>query len=232
MYNLSILMVEDDEVMAEVICLYLQQEGYEVSVCKSAEQAWELIEHNPPSLLLCDVNLPGETGFELVKKYREQYPAGIIIFLTGNSNLSEKLKGFQVGADDYITKPFMIDELLARIKAQLRKERPQQLEKEEKLKIGNLIIDLKTKAVYKNGKKIELFTKEKKLLFFLASNYGRVYSAESLLELVWGYETESDLKTIVVHISNLRKKIEDDPKNPKYLQTIRGFGYKLFYEGS
>lgn len=233
MYKQTIAIIEDDVLIAKIVSTYLQKEGYEVTVFHSAEDAWKKLRNNQQSLLLCDVNLPGETGIQLAEKYRKQYPDALIVFLTGNSTLKEKLTGFQVGADDYITKPFIVEELLARVKAHMRKDRSRNLSaNEEQFMIGDLKIDFKKKAVFKKGEQIELFTKEKKLLFFLASNYGRVYNADNLLESIWGFDTESDLKTIVVHISNLRKKLEDDPKNPKYLKTVRGFGYKLFYEES
>ena len=233
MYKQTIAIIEDDVLIAKIVCTYLQKEGYEVNVFHSAEDAWEKLQYKQQSLLLCDVNLPGETGFQFAEKYRKQYPDALIIFLTGNSRLEEKLTGFQVGADDYITKPFIVEELLARVKAQMRKDRSKHLTaNEDQFIIGDLKIDFKRKAVFKKGELIELFAKEKKLLFFLAANYDRVYNADSLLEHIWGFDTESDLKTIVVHISNLRKKLEDDPKTPKYLKTVRGFGYKLFYDKS
>ena len=227
MYKQTIAIVEDDALIAKIISNYLLKEGYDVIIFHSAEEAWDKLRYNQPSLLLCDVNLPGETGFQLVERYRKLYPESAIIFLTGNSTMDEKLTGFQAGADDYITKPFVVEELLARVKAQLRKSR---LPNEKQLIVGDLKIDMLNKIVYRKGEAVELFAKEKKLLFFLASNYGRVYSAESLLEHVWGYDSDSDLKTIIVHVSNLRKKLEDNPKVPKYIKTVRGFGYKLYYE--
>ena len=231
MYKQTIAIIEDDALIAKIVCTYLQKEGYEVNIFHTAEAAWEILRYKQQSLVLCDVNLPGETGFQFAEKYRKLYPDALIIFLTGNSTLQEKLTGFQVGADDYITKPFIVEELLARVKAQLRKDRTNHLAANaDQFIIGDLKIDFKRKVVFKKGELIDLFTKEKKLLFFLAANYGRVYNADSLLENIWGFDTESDLKTIVVHISNLRKKLEDDPKAPKYLKTVRGFGYKLFYD--
>ena len=227
MYKQTIAIVEDEVLIAEIVRNYLKKEGYEVVIFNSAEEAWEKLRYIQPSLLLCDVNLPGETGFQFAEQYRKLYPDSIIIFLTGNCTIEEKLTGFRAGADDYITKPFIVEELLARVKAHLRKSK---LLTEEQLIIGDLKIDIQNKLVYRKDEPVELFVKEKKLLFFLASNYGRVYSPDSLLENVWGFDSESDLKTIIVHISNLRKKLEDNPKNPKYIKTIRGFGYKLYYE--
>ena len=230
--NQTIFIVEDDEVLGNVVSLYLQQNGYDVTVFTNVEMAWKKINTQLPSLLLLDINLPGESGFELAKKYREKTDEGIIIFLTGNSQLEEKLTAFQLGADDYLTKPFLMEELVARVKAHLRKV---PLRKEEKAKenvvIGDIRLDFVTKNVYKKDVEIPLFVKEKKLLFFLAENYNRVFSAERLFEILWGMDCDADLKTVAVHISNLRKKIEDDSKHPQYLHTVRGFGYKLYFEG-
>lgn len=233
MFQASIVIVEDDIMMAEVLSLYLRKEGYDVKTFESAEEAWLQIRKHFPNLLLLDVNLPGETGFELAKKYREISQDGVLIFLTGNSTIEEKLMGFQVGGDDYITKPFDIDELLARVKVHLKKEQAiQEVKPKDIMSIGELQLDLRKKEVTKNQKEIPLFVKEKKLLFFLASNYDQVFSAEDIFELVWGLDSEAELKTVAVHISNLRKKIETDPKRPEFLHTVRGFGYKFFYKAN
>ncbi|WP_042349190.1 response regulator transcription factor [Bacillus massiliigorillae] len=231
MFQASIVIVEDDVMMSEVLSLYLKKEGYDVKTFESAEKAWVHIQKHFPTLLLLDVNLPGQTGFELAKKYREVYLDGVLIFLSGNSAIEEKLTGFLVGGDDYITKPFDIEELLARIKVHLRKEQAlQEAKPKDLMNIGSLQLDLRTKTVFKNQQEVLLFVKEKKLLFFLAKNYDQVFSADDLFEMIWGLDSEAELKTVAVHISNLRKKIELDPKRPEYLHTVRGFGYKFFYQ--
>ncbi|MGM9929787.1 MAG: response regulator transcription factor [Bacillus sp. (in: firmicutes)] len=231
MSSQSIVIVEDELIMRDVIRLYLQKEGYDVSAFGNAEEAWEQISNRIPSLILLDVNLPGETGFQLAKKIREKSRGSSIIFLTGYSGLREKLIGFEIGADDYITKPFVMAELLARVKAHLRKDKSlQEIHDHEVLVFGNLKLDLTTKAVYKHNVEVDLFVKEKKLLFYLAVNRNRVYSAERLFEHIWGIDSEAELKTVAVHISNIRKKIEDDSKKPEYLHTVRGFGYKFSYQ--
>ncbi len=230
--NQTIFIVEDDEVLGNVVSLYLQKSGYDVTVFTSVEMAWKKINIQIPSLLLLDINLPGESGFDLAKKYRKKTEEGIIIFLTGNSQLEEKLMAFQLGADDYLTKPFLMEELVARVKAHLRKvPLRKEAEAQENVIIGDIRLDFVTKNVYKKDVEIPLFVKEKKLLFFLAENYNRVFSAEQLFEILWGMDSDADLKTVAVHISNLRKKIEDDSKHPQYLHTVRGFGYKLYFEG-
>ncbi|MEH6941409.1 response regulator transcription factor [Bacillus sp. JJ722] len=231
MFQASIVIVEDDVIMSEVLSFYLRKEGYDVKTFETAEEAWLQIRKKFPNLILLDVNLPGQTGFELAKKYREINQDGVLIFLTGNSAIEEKLMGFQVGGDDYITKPFDVEELLARVKVHLKKEQAlQEVKPKDYMNIGELRLDLRNKEVSKNQKEVPLFVKEKKLLFFLASNYDQVFSAEDLFELVWGLDSDAELKTVAVHISNLRKKLETDPKRSEYLHTVRGFGYKFFYK--
>lgn len=231
MSNQTITIVEDDVVMAEVISLYLQKEGYSVTVFNSAEKAWLHITNNLPNLLLLDVNLPGETGFQLAEKYRSISSDGIIIFLTGNAEVKEKLTGFKIGGDDYITKPFVPEELMARVKVHLKREKKFKEKKDDEVfVIGDLLFNIKAKTVFKNNEELTLFVKEKKLLFFMAENYGRIFSAEELFDAVWSWDSEAELKTVAVHMSNIRKKIEDNPKDPKVLHTVRGFGYKLFFE--
>lgn len=230
MINPSIVIVEDETVMAEVVSLYLQKEGYEVTTFHNAEEAWLDIEFHSPDLVLLDVNLPGQTGFELAKQIRSLSNDISIVFLTGNASLEEKLMGFQLGGNDYITKPFMIEELIARVKVQLRRDKvKQENQNKEEIIIGDLLLDLKDKNVYKNGEELFLFVKEKKLLYYLANHYNRVFSAEELFDSLWGLDSDAELKTVAVHISNLRRKIEDNPKQPQYLHTVRGFGYKLYY---
>lgn len=231
MSNQTIVIVEDDLVLAEVVSLYLQKEGYSVLVFNNAEDAWLHIQHQFPGLLLLDVTLPGETGFQLAEKFRKVCKEGIVIFLTGNTTIEEKLTGFRLGGDDYITKPFIPEELIARVKAQFRRKQEKEMEKQE-LQIGDLCLNFLAKTVHKKEQELELFVKEKKLLFFLAENYGRIFSSEELFAALWNWDSEAELKTVAVHISNIRKKIEDDPKQPKFLHTVRGFGYKLYYNST
>ncbi|WP_203363335.1 response regulator transcription factor [Bacillus sp. REN10] len=219
-----ILLIEDEATLAEVSLMYLKAAGYEAHWAENAEKGWEDIQLFQPDLILLDIQLPGESGLALAKRYRKQYN-GIVIFISGFSETAIKLQGFDSGADDYMTKPFDPQELLARIKVHLRRHVDET--ENHSLTFGNLTIDLESIEVRKDGVPIELYAKEKQLLFFLAQHPNKVFSSEHLFNSIWGFDSESDANTVFVHISNLRKKIEDTPKKPRYIQTVRGFGYKL-----
>lgn len=219
----TILIVEDDCSTNEILRLYLEREGFSVYSSTNAADGLKLMEEVTPTIVLLDLKLPDKSGFDLARKYRERSD-GILIFITGEKTKTSILQGFEIGCDDYITKPFDPPEVVARIKANLRRmpSQPSNI-----LTLGNLTINFSDKTVYKNGKLLELFTKEKRLLFYLARHPNQIFSAEQLYELLWGYSSDADLKTVLVNLSTLRKKIENDPKSPQYIQTVRGFGYKF-----
>ncbi|MFO1442341.1 response regulator transcription factor [Bacillus sp. Bva_UNVM-123] len=223
MHSIKIVIVEDDAAISEILSLYLKQEGYTVNLASNVATGLRLIEEIIPDILLLDINLPDGNGFKLAQKYRD-ISNGILIFITGEKTTSTIIQGFDIGCDDYITKPFDPPEVIARIKANTRRSG---LITSDILKIGNLSINFTDKSVYKNGKTVELFIKEKQLLFLLVRNPNQVFSAEQLYDIIWGIDAEADLKTVQVYLSTLRKKIEDNPKNPEYIKTVRGFGYKL-----
>lgn len=222
MANERIVIVEDDLDIMEVLSLYIENAGYSIYKATTIAQGQALIMKHEPDVIVLDVNLPDGNGFELAQIIRQQSNA-ILIFLTANDTLEHKLEGFDVGADDYITKPFIPKELLARIQAHLK--RHQKLG--NILQVGELTIDFDKKEVYKHETLIPLFTKEKQLLFYLAENANKVLSFEQLLDHVWGYDGVVDTRTLSVHMSTLRRKVEDVPSQPKWIQTIRGFGYKF-----
>lgn len=224
MHAATILIVEDDTDILEVLSLYVSSAGYRIFTASSIQSAWELHQQHQPDLILLDVNLPDGNGFDFAKKIRTNADP-VIIFLTVHNALEDKLQGFDVGADDYITKPFIPKEVIVRIQAHLKRKVPQP--KSKILSIGNLTINDDEKNIYKNGELINLFTKEKKLLFYLVENANKVISTEQLVDHIWGFDGVPDLKTVSVHISTLRKKIEDNPSKPKFIQTIRGYGYKF-----
>lgn len=224
MTNAKILIVEDDVDIMEVLFLSINNAGYEVLQASTISKGWEAVQSQQPDIILLDVNLPDGNGFELARKIREISDA-VIIFLTVNSLIEHKLEGFDVGADDYITKPFIPKELIARIQAHLKRKMPSQ--KENILHIGNLSIHYDQMDIYKNGELLNLFTKEKKLLLYLIEHANIVLSVDQLINQVWGYDGVADSKTLSVHISTLRRKIEDTPAKPQQIQTIRGFGYKF-----
>ena len=226
MISNTIMVVEDDVDISEVLSIYLNNEGYHVLQANSLYEARDLLKEHQPIAYILDVNLPDGTGFELAEEiHTTEKP--IVIFLTVHDTIDMKLKGFELGADDYLTKPFIPKELIARLQANLKRFQTNQDHPSNILTFENLVIHLDEKNVYKNGELINLYTKEKQLLFYLVENSNRVVSFEKLLDHVWGYDGIVDQKTLQVHISTLRRKIEDVPNKPKWIQTVRGFGYKF-----
>lgn len=218
----KVVVVEDDLDILEVLSLYIENAGYQLWTATTIREGQSLIIQKQPDVIILDLNLPDGNGFELAQTIRQQSNA-ILIFLTANDTLEHKLQGFDIGADDYITKPFIPKELLARIQAHLKRhQKPMNI-----LVANELLLDFDKKEVYKNGRPISLYTKEKQLLFYLAENANKVLSFEQLLDHVWGYDGVVDTKTLSVHMSTLRRKVEDTPSNPKWIHTIRGFGYKF-----
>ncbi|MER2108664.1 MAG: response regulator transcription factor [Solibacillus sp.] len=218
----KIIIVEDDLDIMEVLALYIENAGYQLWQATTINEGKTLITQHNPDVIILDINLPDGNGFELAEEIRQQSNA-ILIFLTANDTLEYKLEGFDAGADDYITKPFIPKELLARIQAHLKRHQ----KSNRIIQAGELVLDFDNKEVSKNGVHINLFTKEKQLLFYLAENANRVLSFEQLLDHVWGYDGVVDSKTLSVHMSTLRRKVEDVPSQPKWIHTIRGFGYKF-----
>lgn len=227
MANEKILIVEDDIDIMEVLSFSISSAGFTAIKATTISEGWNNCQKHQPDLILLDVNLPDGNGFELAKKIRTISDA-ILIFVTVNSLIDHKLEGFDVGADDYITKPFIPKELIARIQAHMKRRTPPQ--KENILHIDNLTINFDTKNIYKDGALLNLFTKEKQLLFYLVENANSVLSIEQLINHVWGYDGVADSKTLSVHISTLRRKIENTPSKPLRIQTVRGFGYTFIYD--
>ena len=223
MDQIKVLIIEDDVSIVEILRLYLQREGFAVYTSLKATDGIRLMEEITPHIVLLDINLPDKNGFELARKYRE-ISNGILIFITGEKTKTTIIQGFDIGCDDYVTKPFDPPELIARLKAQLRRSG---MATSKVLRVGDLTINFTNKSVYKNDEKIELFIKERMLLFYLAEHPNQVFSTEQLYDNIWGIDYNTDLKTVSVHISTLRKKIEDNPKKPQYIETVRGFGYKF-----
>ena len=215
-----IVVIEDDEDILEVLTVYIQSAGYTLYTAKTFLEGKNLIDTYSPDVIIVDINLPDGNGFDLARVIR-QYSNAILVFLTANGSIEYKLKGFDIGADDYITKPFIPKELIARIQAQLNRHKRQ----ENILQIQSLYINFDTKEVFKNHTLLPLFVKEKQVLFYLIEKADKVVSTEQLLNHIWGYDGVVNNKTLNVHISSLRKKIEDNPSDPKRILTIRGFGY-------
>ncbi|MEG0383325.1 response regulator transcription factor [Solibacillus cecembensis] len=217
----TILIIEDDADILEVLSLYVQNAGYHTLKATTIEEGWKLITTEAIDLMLVDINLPDGNGVDLVKRIREQSEA-IIFFVTANDTIEDKLQGFDVGAADYITKPFIPKEVIARIKAHLNRKNGQ---RKNQYTLNDIVIDFEEKSVHKAGEKLHLYTKERQILFYLVEHRNQVLSVDQIINNVWGFEEIVDLKAVAVHISMLRKKIEKNSAKPKIIQTVRGFGY-------
>ncbi len=225
----KILLVDDEKTLVKALTFNLEKEGYQVIPAYEGEEALKKMEAENPDLLILDLMLPGLDGFEVCRRVRKNYDIPIIM-LTAKGDDIDKILGLELGADDYITKPFNPRELLARVKAILRRSNAQNSSIKNLIKIQDLQIDLYQHRVRVKDQEIDLTSKEFALLNLLASNPGRVYSREQLLEQIWGYNYYGDARTVDVHIRHLREKIEMDPSNPRYILTVWGTGYK-FREG-
>jgi two-component system OmpR family response regulator len=236
MTQTTVLVVEDDQTLRDVLKYNLVKEGYAVVTATNGLEAVNLAHARQPGLIILDLMLPQMSGLEVCRVLRKDMIVPILM-LTAKAEELDKIVGLEVGADDYVTKPFSMRELLARVRAILRRSEivNQEKSKEENSKIhviqaDDIEIDLSRHSVQKKGVPIELNPKEFDLLVFLARNKGQVFGRETLLEKVWGYDYAGDTRTVDVHMRWLRQKIEDDSNLPKYLVTVRGVGYK-FEEG-
>jgi DNA-binding response OmpR family regulator len=225
----TILIVDDEPTIVEVVGLYLQREGFKVLTAADGNAALSAVEQQRPDLVVLDLMLPGLSGLEVTRRLRAS-GALPIIMLTARGEETDRVVGLELGADDYVTKPFSARELVARVKAVLRRahpEAPATPAESSVLAIGGLRMDTAARAVTLDGRAIGLTVREFDLLHFLMRHPGQVFTREQLLDNVWGYTFASDMGTVTVHIRRLREKIERDPANPVYLQTIWGVGYKL-----
>lgn len=224
----KILVVDDEAVLVKGIRFNLQQEGYQVETGSDGEQAVELAREGSFDLIILDLMMPKIDGLQACMRIRE-FSDVPIIMLTAKSEDSDKLMGFACGADDYVTKPFNILELKARVRALLRRTAAAAAKQQEAgdLTVGHIRLDPAERSAWKNGAQVELTAKEFDLMELLMRNPGRVYSRENLLNVVWGYEYVGDYRTVDVHIRRLREKLELDPANPEYIRTKWGVGYYL-----
>ena len=228
--NVKLLLVEDDPSFGTVLKDYLQINDYDVTHAIDGEEGWAKFKNEKFNLIILDVMMPKKDGFTLAKDIKESNPDIPIIFLTAKNMREDVLKGYKLGADDYITKPFSPRELSARIRTHLRRKMyydKQQHEKKSVLTFDHLTIDLARHLVVSYGKEVDLSAKEFNLLICMAKHPGRIFSVEELYERVWGEFSFGDTRTVNVHISSLRKKIERDPAKPEFILTVRGAGYKF-----
>lgn len=221
----KILVVEDEKAIADILVFNLQREGYDTLVAYDGADGLHAALEQAPDLVLLDVMLPSMDGFEVLRHIREKQDTPIIM-LTAREEETDKVLGLELGADDYITKPFSMRELMARVKANMR--RTLSGEEREKPAVpsgGGLRISRENGMVYKNGRALELSAREFDILCFLSASPGRVFSREELMEQVWGYDYYGDLRAVDVAIRRLREKVEDQPASPHYIMTKRGMGY-------
>lgn len=221
---MKILVVDDEALLVKGIRLNLQNEGYEVITGSNGAEAVLAAQTQEPDLIILDVMMPEMDGLEACTRIREfsQVP---IIMLTAKADDMDKLMGFEQGADDYLTKPFNILELKARVRALLRRSQAQVTAKSQLFQIGNISLDSDGRNAYKDGTLVELTAKEFDVIELLMRNANRVYSREALLDTLWAYEYRSDIRTVDVHIRRLREKLEDNPADPQYIMTKWGVGY-------
>jgi DNA-binding response OmpR family regulator len=226
----SILIVEDDRDLVKLIKLNLEDQGYLVHTALNGLEALEIFEEKEPSLIILDIMLPKLDGFEVCKRIRKENQKVPIMMLTAKTEEVDTILGLELGADDYMTKPFSVRELIARVKAIFRRIKVDQDEDEklpEKLEYDHLIIYPNKRKVTLSGKTIDLTSKEYDLLLLFSSNPGKAYSREQLLNKVWGYSYEGYSHTVNSHINRLRSKIEKEPSNPHFIKTVWGVGYRF-----
>ncbi len=224
--NRKILVVDDEKSIADIIKFNLEKEGFIVELAYDGEDAIEKVYDGNPDLILLDIMLPKKDGFEVLREIRTSINTPVLM-LTAKEEEVDKVLGLELGADDYITKPFSMRELVARVKANLRRAEINngELSNGEIVRVGDLTINYNKYEVRKNGKVVDLTLREYELLKFLVSNIDQVFTREQLLEKVWGYEYYGDVRTVDVTIRRLREKIEDRDGRYKYIMTKRGVGY-------
>lgn len=223
----KILVVEDERPISDILKFSLEKEGYEVFTAFEGDEAVNKTKSVGPDLILLDIMLPGKDGFEVCKEVRK-FTDKPIIMVTAKDTELDKVLGLEMGADDYVTKPFSTRELIARVKANLRRlSSKENTELKQQIQIGNICIHPPTYTVKKQEAVLDLTHREFELLHYLAKNIGIIMTREHLLQAVWGYDYFGDVRTVDVTIRRLREKIEDNPSQPGYITTKRGIGYVL-----
>jgi len=223
-----ILIVDDEPNVGDVLSIYLQREGFSTSIARDGRAALDAIRSQPPDLMILDVMLPHLDGLRIVRRLREVDESDVpILILSAKTEESDRILGLEIGADDYVTKPFSPKEVVSRVKAMLRRTKHTTLAVEKPADFGRLHIDPRTREVHLDGQLCALTAKEFDLLWFLARHPRQVFSRDQLLEHVWGFAEYVDPSTVTVHVRRLREKIEDDPSRPQFVQTVWGVGYKF-----
>lgn len=225
-HNSKILVVDDEASVRQLVSSYLKREGYQVLEASDGEKALKIARSERPDLIILDLMIPGLDGLEVCRILRAESNI-FVIMLTARTEETDKLVGLGLGADDYLTKPFSPRELMARVKAVLRRSHGSADIDKTVIRVGGIEIDTSRHETSINGRLLDLTAREFDILKNLAARPGMVFTRENLLELVWGYDFYGDARVVDVHMAKLRKKIEDDPSKPRYLKTVRGVGYKL-----
>jgi DNA-binding response OmpR family regulator len=223
---ITVLVVDDEPIVREVVVKYLEREGYATLEAGDGIAARHLLEQQTPDLVVLDVMLPGTDGLELCRwiRSRSELP---VIMLTARGEEADRIVGLELGADDYVTKPFSPRELAARVRTVLRRANGPSAAERERLTFGDVELDAGTREVRRSGDELKLTAKEFDLLWFLASHPRRVFGRDQLMSRVWGYEAAVDTGTVTVHMRRLREKVEINPSQPRYLHTVWGVGYRL-----
>ena len=225
----KILIVEDEKPIADILQFNLEKEGYQIEIAYDGEEALEKVEKSDPDLVLLDLMLPKKDGIEVCREIRKTHHMPIIM-LTAKDSEIDKVLGLELGADDYVTKPFSMRELIARIKANIRRHQKDDVKPEtgtKEIMIGSLVIHPDAYLVTKNGETLDLTHREFELLHYMAKHLGQVMTREHLLQTVWGYDYFGDVRTVDVTVRRLREKVEDNPSHPSWIVTRRGVGYYL-----
>jgi DNA-binding response OmpR family regulator len=224
--GIKVLICEDESSIRKFININLCINGFTVIEAESGEEALEMIRVHKPMIVVLDVMLPGIDGFEVCQRIRKSRSEIIIIMLTARGQDMDKIMGLGLGADDYMVKPFNPLELVARIKAILRRSNNPNLQSKDRVKFGVLEIDKKSQKFYKDSREIDLTPTEFSIINIFMNNPGKAFSRDELLNAIWGQDYFGDVKTVDVHIRRLREKIEDNPSSPSYIETVWGFGYR------
>jgi DNA-binding response OmpR family regulator len=233
-----ILIVDDEPNVGDVLGIYLRRDNFQVSIARDGQAALEIIEQTPPDLIVLDLMLPKIDGLSIVRRLRgDEGHTGLlpdipIVILTAKGEETDRIIGLELGADDYVVKPFSPREIVSRVKAVLRRSKGASLAPERPLMFGELSIEPKTRRVEVNNRECGLTAKEFDLLYFMARHPRQVFTRDQLLENVWGFSEYVDPSTVTVHIRRLREKVELDPGKPRWVQTVWGVGYKFESEDS
>jgi two-component system alkaline phosphatase synthesis response regulator PhoP len=223
----KILVVDDEESIVKLVSFNLNKEGFQTIAARDGNEAWEIIQRDKPGLVVLDVMLPEMDGYSLCRLLRQEGSTIPILMLTAKDEEIDKVLGLEIGADDYLTKPFSPRELVARVRAILRRSGENDHSQEERLEFGDLVVFPGRYEVDLRGEQLFLTPKEFEVLLLLCRSPGLVLSREYILQKLWGYDFYGDTRVVDVHISHLRDKLEQDPAHPNYIKTVRGVGYKF-----